>query len=375
MLEEVWTTEHTTYGYLPVPSDATSVTNGGNELYDVYLTNLGKYRIFGYVSAENFSNDAGRPNGAYSYMVLDNDFSQEEYFYTDPLKPLKVTVAHEYFHAIQNGYSYQEDAAFMEQTATWMEDIVYPAIHDNYNYIGEPYEDTNGNGQYDLSDGFTPPLMQYGHFLWPRYLSDKFGNIIIRTIWDYCGQAAGDNTFAAVESALNDNAYTFIKAYQEYTIWGYDRSSGYSDRANYPIVRIDRTVSGASLLISSVGSPGLAYWDNENLNAQMHWSTVYTQITAPTGTYNFRALGGEPSLIMLVIDNTGAPLRREDVTLASGIGQWSTPGDAVKVIAIVSNLSRTTDGMLWSLMSNGLEKHSAPQLDSIILDATGEKIP
>lgn len=402
VLEEVWTTEHTTLGYLPVPSDAASITNGENGLYDVYLTNLGKYRLYGYVSAEAASGEAGRPYGAYSYMVLDNDYSQAEYFYTDPLLPLKVTVAHEYFHAIQNGYSYQEDAAFMEQTATWMEDIVYPTIHDNYNYIGEPYEDTNGNGQYDLSDGFTngddhnhngmrddgsldfpeapldafdlPPLVQYGRFLWPRYLSDKFGNDIIKTIWINCGQGAGDNTFAATASALSGHAYTFNDAYHEYTIWSYDRSGGYSDRANYPVVRIDRTVSGTDLLLSSIGSPGLAYWDNENYDAQMHWSTVYTQITAPTGTYNFRALGGEPSLIMLVINNAGA-LRREDVALTGGIGSWNTPGDAVKVIAIVSNLSSTVDGMLWSLMSNGLEKHSAPQLDSIILDATGEQIP
>ena len=42
-----------------------------------------------------------------------------------PLENLEVTAAHELFHAVQFAYDYDEDAWFMEATATWAEDEVY----------------------------------------------------------------------------------------------------------------------------------------------------------------------------------------------------------------------------------------------------------
>jgi hypothetical protein len=122
VMEAVWTKEHGGLGYASVPSDLSDQDNNGSvngeygEKYDVYLTNLGASLLFGYVAPQNFSQDSSRPYGAYSYMVLDNDFT--EFGYDDPEQPLSVTAAHEYFHSIQMGYDYLEDASFMEQSAT-----------------------------------------------------------------------------------------------------------------------------------------------------------------------------------------------------------------------------------------------------------------
>ena len=45
-----------------------------------------------------------------AYCVLDNDFSAAEFGYPDPTLPLRVTAAHEFFHAIQFAYDLYEDA-------------------------------------------------------------------------------------------------------------------------------------------------------------------------------------------------------------------------------------------------------------------------
>ena len=48
---------------------------------------------------------------------------------------LKVTAAHEFFHAIQFAYDVDEDLWFMEGSATWVEDEVYDSINDNYQFL------------------------------------------------------------------------------------------------------------------------------------------------------------------------------------------------------------------------------------------------
>jgi hypothetical protein len=370
VMEAVWTKEHGGLGYASVPSDLSSDTNGGDAKYDVYLTNLGASLLFGYVASEGFSNDTSRPNGAYSYMVLDNNF--KEFGYTDPVQPLSVTAAHEYFHSIQMGYDYSEDASFMEQSATWMEDVVYPGIHDNYNYVGEPYEDTNGNGQFDegepytdrnsnntrdegstefpeLSlDSFTFPL-QYGRFVWVRYLDERFGTEIVRTIWERCGAVQGENTFAAINYALNNNQSTLAVAYQEYATWNYDLAK-FSDGANYPLVWVDRTITNSDLPVSSSNSPNLSYWrDNSNLVPQMHLSTVYTQLMNPEGDYTIEFSGGGIGALTMLVDTGQGALTHDVVSLSLNKGTWTAPIGALRVVAVISNVHESADNLSWTL--------------------------
>jgi hypothetical protein len=399
VLEETWTTEHTTLGYAAVPSDG---TRGGSGLFDVYLTNLGAFGLYGYVSSEGASSDTTRPYGAYSYMVLDNDYSPAEYGYELASLPLKVTVAHEYFHAIQNGYSWEEDAAFMEQTATWMEDLVYPDIHDNYNYLGEPYVDGNGNGQFDAGEAFTdrngdgrrdegsveypeapldafdlPPLVQYGRFVWIRYLYEKFdlgaptANGLVKAVWTRLGQVAGDNTYAGLNEVLVGRGSSLASAYQEYATWGYDKSK-FSDGTNYPLVWVDRTITGAAA-VNSIDSPSLAMWNEAGYVPQLHLSTVYTQIKNPTGSYDFVSVGGAAAVTLLVDSGSGV-LVHQNLTLANGTGTWSAPASTVKAIVVVSNVASGADGMDWVIRPSGMESSVAPTLSEISMVSNGSAI-
>ena len=52
-----------------------------------------------------------------------------------PHQSLRVTAAHEFFHAIQFGYDYAEDGWLMEATATWVEERVADDVNDNRQYL------------------------------------------------------------------------------------------------------------------------------------------------------------------------------------------------------------------------------------------------
>lgn len=391
-LEEVYTAEHTTFGYAAVPSDLGSSTNGGDALFDVYLTNTGGSGIYGYVYAEGYTVQTG-DYAAWSYMVLDNNFSE---FFGDALDSLKVTVAHEYFHAIQFGYSAKEEGSFQEHASTWMEDMVYPGIHDNYQYLGEPYTDTNGNGQYEIGEPFTDrrtsngirdegmldfpeypldaydvePMVLYGRFLWARYLYEKFdgampsSNGIIKRIFAKSAQVSSVNTFAAIDSVLqSDYASSIAVAFQEYATWLYDNRL-FSDGANYPLVWVDRGVSGTDTAFSSIDSPGLILFNQSSGGTQFYLSSVYTQITNPTGSYQFVSAGGAPALTLLV-DSGGGTLTHEKIPLTNGTGTWTPPGGATRAIAVISNVSTSSDGLDWTLRASGKTSTVAPTLVSV----------
>src|SRR3954452_10932225 len=107
-------------GWPQAPSDATATNNGGDARFDVYLKDIGAQGIFGYAAPDP------QPNGdsLFSYLVMDNDFSQAEFGYPDPMVPLRVTAAHEYNHVLQFGIDAFEDTWMFESTATLFEEKV-----------------------------------------------------------------------------------------------------------------------------------------------------------------------------------------------------------------------------------------------------------
>lgn len=117
--------------------------NGGDGKLDVYLFKLpltdtvdGKVKARAWVQVYDFksSNGVGCPVSA-SYMAVDTGFALS----ATPER-LASTVAHEYFHVIQNTYPRKADCVSYhhvdEGTATYFKDYVFP----NYNHEHEFYE-------------------------------------------------------------------------------------------------------------------------------------------------------------------------------------------------------------------------------------------
>jgi len=209
--------------------------NGGDGKYDVYLT----YQEPGYLGF-TFPEWYYPYPKATSYIVLRSDYSiytQSPYYsYEDQYDGMKVTAAHEFFHAVQMGYDADEYGGgpypnskpyWMEMTATWMEDMVYDYVNDYLGYISYffryPWLSLK-TFSYNQADG--PKYYHaYGSCVWPIYLSERFGGDIIREIWTECGETAGDNVLLATGQILADKGSSFDQAFQEFTIWNYFTSS------------------------------------------------------------------------------------------------------------------------------------------------------
>ena len=84
-----------------------------------------------------------------------------------PLENLQVTLAHEYFHAMQFAYDYYEDRWLLEATAAWVEDEAYDGVNDNVQYLADsPITDT-GRSMDLFGGGY-----HYGVWIFFRYLSE-----------------------------------------------------------------------------------------------------------------------------------------------------------------------------------------------------------
>ncbi len=80
-------------GFRPPPRDG---RHGGDGRFDVYLKDLGSQGLYGYCAPEY--RVPGLRQVASGYCVLDDDFARRQYG-ANPKVSLRVTAAHEFFHA------------------------------------------------------------------------------------------------------------------------------------------------------------------------------------------------------------------------------------------------------------------------------------
>jgi hypothetical protein len=171
VFEEVYSREVLDMGYSPAPT-------GGGKPYDVYLQDLGNRtpKFLG----ETTSDILLTATSATSFIAIDNDFVEFPGY--TPEEYLKITASHEYHHAIQYGYNYYFDAWYAEATSTWIEDEVYDAVNQLYDYLPaymlnlqlaldcQPVSVTNGCG--------------YSRWILNRYLVEIKGRDFIKSVWE-----------------------------------------------------------------------------------------------------------------------------------------------------------------------------------------------
>lgn len=198
-MQQVWRREIGQLGYRkPVPDGS----RGGNEKFDVYLKDVGAQGLYGYCAPER--RKPGNKWLASGYCVLDNDFAKSQFGGAPPLDSLRVTAAHEFFHAIQFAYDYGEDKWLMEATSTWMEERFVDQVNDNRQYLpyGQVQRPATSLDTFDRS-GFN----QYGNWAFFEFLSDRYRDRVVRAIWDGAGAYAdaGDRySIKAVAAELAD---------------------------------------------------------------------------------------------------------------------------------------------------------------------------
>jgi hypothetical protein len=215
----VWAAEIGRFGYRRPRSDVRSRNDGGNAKLDVYIADVGRQGLYGYCTTDEPGHLRRRSVSA--YCVVDDDFARRQFQGSAVgLRALKVTAAHEFFHAIHFNYDWLEDLWLMEGTAAWIEDEVYDGVNDNLQYlrtspIGErlfwlPLDYYNPDPS-EVDAGY-----KYGVWIFWRYLSERFGRSVIREIWERAG--AGTYSLRATVTTLARRGVAFADVLTDFGV-------------------------------------------------------------------------------------------------------------------------------------------------------------
>ena len=236
IFDHIWVMEIDSMGYDPPPSDG---ENGGDEdKYDVYMQH--QTGAYGVCFPEDRSDQYPGRNDWTSYIYVDPTY--EGFGYDDPLDPLSVTAAHEFFHAIQYAYNLAAGGWYKEISSVWMEDILYDEVNDYLGYLNSFF--TMPEISLDTSE---PSLHQYGSCIWDFYLSENYGNDIVRHIWEEC---ITSSPLTAFQTVLTFYGSDRDEAFREFTVWNYLTGSRantshphYEEASDFPLVHEARSHS------------------------------------------------------------------------------------------------------------------------------------
>ena len=150
---------------------------------------------------------------AYSFQVVHPTMASFPQV-SDPLDLLRITCAHEFFHAVHFSLdavekpSWQASNWWQEGNAVWFEDYAFPDVNDWSNlpaYVDDPERSI-------MSSVNSSDLHPYGGgSMWSFYLVERFGSPdILRRIWAECGLVSGDNTISATENHAHGRLWAVV---------------------------------------------------------------------------------------------------------------------------------------------------------------------
>jgi hypothetical protein len=279
-------------GYDTPPGDSATNPNipseeyGGDNRYDVYIGNLSGfygYTLFEYEVVEG-------SNRLSSYMMIDNDFLN---YFSQGINGARVTVAHEFHHAIQGGnYIFrQEDTFFYEITSTAMEEFVFDDVNDYYAYIKTyynspetPLSSTNG----------------YSAATWHIFLRDNFDYDIIKRQWELMPSL---RAMLAINNSLFEYGSSFAREFNRFGIWMYFTNfrvipgKYFEEGVNYPLVEpttvvqftppvqiLDMSSKAAAHAFITLVVPG----SSDSLVAVVSNGDVQSAVGTPNNSFNFK---------------------------------------------------------------------------------------
>ncbi|WP_291726547.1 MXAN_6640 family putative metalloprotease [Bernardetia sp.] len=258
--ENVYNKEINELGYVAPPSDGTE--GGGEDLYDVYVTDL-QQGLYGYVASENMIGD--NPNSTVIETEASTSVMRMRNNYDDfDLKndALKVTAAHEYYHSIQLGYKADFSNIFaLEGSASWMEEVIYPRIDDNFQYLDAVFDNPDVAVNYNFGDEDDPDFNDfttqwYGAWIFFQYIGETYGVDVARVLWENMRSQA---ELEALDNALKTKGINLQTAFEDFFVanvvlsassasspYTYNRAADYinylSENINSETVKIEGTL-------------------------------------------------------------------------------------------------------------------------------------
>ncbi len=349
IMEAVWAVEVDGHGYRPPKPDATSSPeNGGDARLDVYLVDIGDEGIYGYCASDDPHLDSSYKFWDMSaYCVLDDDYRFSQFGYPNRLHPLKVTAAHEFFHAVQFGYDIAEDVWLMESTATWMEERVYDGINDNRQYlVGSPL------GQPMIPLDRDTGLRVYGAWIFWAFLTEYLGGAvpdatIVRQVWKRAdGRQGAPDMYStrALRMAVGARRIDGIPwrlrwAFADFGVWNARPAKFYDEGRAYRTAPVARTVTLTRAAPSTRSTAALDHLTNRFLAVRRGAGVKATARLRVVVDGPADATGPEASV--LVIRRSGKANAKPILLNRSGNGAITVGFDrtVARVVLIATNAS------------------------------------
>ena len=202
---------------------------GGNSLYDIYISN----DAAGMVVPESSYPVPPYTGGFTSYMKIStllNEYESLPYW-------SEHVVAHELHHSIQLRYGYSVSGTpgnymyngwLFEQTATYMENVIYPnSMHLRLMLSNCDVVTPLTYPHYNID--YPSDIYPYRSALWQKFLVESLGDSsIIRYIWEDYGldYATGNQVslfpiYSDAVSYVSDNGTNLSDSYTDYALWRY----------------------------------------------------------------------------------------------------------------------------------------------------------
>ncbi len=220
---------------------------GDGEVYDVFVQNLANIGAYGLTNNRTSGSFACNSNAPGTCIYIENDFTGYPPN-TDPegdvIGSIKVTMAHEFKHAIQfaqNNWQGNADR-WAEMDATLMEEVVYDDVNDYYNYITGFASDLFNFPSTSLTAG------SYEDITWALYFYERFGPLFWTEVWEVIEANNSVTLLDAIRTVLVIAGESYDLAMLESYMWHYasgpelsSTNFGFEERLEYPNPRIAAT--------------------------------------------------------------------------------------------------------------------------------------
>jgi hypothetical protein len=349
VMNRVWNVEIADLGYRRPQRDGYGGHRGGNPngKLDVFVADLGSDGLYGYCTTDDPASRKASVYRVAAYCVFDNDFSRAQFGGgggATGRRALKVTAAHETHHAEQFNYDYREDRWFMEATATNMEAVVYPHIHDNYQFLKtSPLSPINPSQPIDeFGLGSTNA---YGSWIFFRFLSEYFDhptldNRVVRRIWYRAADTRTSNggmySTEAIEAVLATQRppTTFFEVFRTFGVVNARPAAWYKAGAGYPR-------PGATPYALTLATPRTV-----RVGVQ-HMATRYLSLAPPDGASTLNVSVNLPpgardlAVTLLLFGTTGGVIAERVPLNAANSGSAKvedfSPESTRKVLIVLTN--------------------------------------
>jgi uncharacterized protein (TIGR03382 family) len=207
---------------------------GGDGRFDVYLVDFarradGAYRLDGCLGANT---------DCTGHILQENDFAG--YAYASYEEAVATLASHEFFHAVQAVYHPALGSVAGEGSAVWATERFEPAL-DDLEHFSSGYLDRPDRSLAADPEGPVQSF-SYGSSLFFQFLGERFGDGLIRSLWEESVRAPTAPWPVLLETCLRRDGNTdFDMAFTEFARWnlftgsrwqagqGYARGAGYAE--------------------------------------------------------------------------------------------------------------------------------------------------